>query len=95
MMELFVFGLIACVLVGLNVKATILIARDTLSTLSQKSWQLALVWFVPVLGAIITLAVHKSVAEPSRRYRESLESGEGAALSGRFQQNLSEAIDGD
>ena len=94
-MELVLPGLIVFVIFGLNVKATLLVARDTLSSSPQKFWQLALVWLVPVLGAIVTLAVHRPVEEPSRQYRKPLDAGDDFAMSGRSQKNLSEAIDGD
>ena len=94
-MEFFLLGLIACAVVGLNVKATLLIAQDTLSTSSQKLWQFALVWLVPVLGAIVTLAVHRPVEAPSRQYQKPLDAGDDFAMSGRSHKNLTEAVDGD
>ncbi len=42
-MEYLFAAFVACVLIGLNVKATLLIAKDTLSTPPQKRWQMALV----------------------------------------------------
>ena len=94
-MELILLGFVVFILVGLNLKATILIVRDTLSTSSQKLLQLALVWLVPVLGAVVTLAVHRPVEQPTRQYRKNPDPGEDFAMSGRAHKNLTEAIDGD
>ena len=93
-MEFLLLAFIAIVLLGLNVKASLLISRDTLSTSSQRLWQFALVWLVPVLGAVITLAVHRPLEEPSRRYRTQPDPGDDFAMSGRTHKNLTEAIDG-
>lgn len=94
-MKFLLLAFIAIVLLGLNVRATLLIARDTLSTSSQRLWQFALVWLVPALGAVITLAVHRPVEKPSRRYRTQLDPGDDFAMSGRAHKNLADAIDGD
>jgi hypothetical protein len=94
-MELVFLGLILFALLGLNAKATLLVARDSLSSSPQKFWQLVLVWLVPIVGAIVTLAVHRPVEEPSRQYRKPLDAGDDFAMSGRAQKNIVEAIDGD
>lgn len=94
-MEFLLLAFIAIALLGLNVKATLQISRDTLSTSSQRLWQFALVWLVPILGAVVTLAVHRTVEEPSRRYRTQPDPGDDFAMSGRAHKNLTEAIDGD
>jgi hypothetical protein len=95
MLELVLIGLISFVVVGLNVEATLAIARDAFSEPRQKVLQLALVWQLPLLGAIVTLAIHRPIEEPSRRYREPPDAGDDHALSGRSHKNLYEAIDGD
>jgi hypothetical protein len=94
-MELALFGLILFALLGLNAKATLLIARDSLSSSPQKFWQLVLVWLVPIFGAVVTLAVHRPIEEPSRQYRKPLDAGDDFAMSGRAHKNIVEAIDGD
>lgn len=43
----------------LNVWATRMILQDALSERPQKRAQLLLVWLLPLLGAIVTLAVHR------------------------------------
>ena len=94
-MELVLLGVIFFALFGLNAKATLLIVRDSLSSPPKKFWQLVLVWLVPIIGAIVTLAVHRPVEEPSRQYRKPLDAGDDFAMSGRAQKNIVEAIDGD
>ena len=92
-------ALIAVVAIGavlaLNARASLLIARDTFSERSKKVWQLALVWLLPILGAILTQAIHRPAEEPSRRYRNAPDPGDDFAQSGRSQKALSDALDGD
>ena len=64
---------LACIAIPLwlNVKATFLVLRDKDSERNQRLAQLALVWLLPLLGAILVLGVHRRAEAPSRRYRES------------------------
>ena len=94
-MEFVLLAFIACILMSLNVKATLLITRDALSTYSQKLCQLALVWLVPVFGAIVTLAVHRPVEEPSRQYSKGLDPGDDFAMSSRAYKNPKDTTNGD
>ena len=55
----------------LNIKATKVVLRDDLSDRNQRLMQLALVWLLPVIGAVIALAVHRPVEKASRKYRDS------------------------
>jgi hypothetical protein len=64
-----------------------------LSERSKKVWQLALVWLVPIFGAILTLAVHRPTEKPSHRYRRAPDPGDDFAQSRR--KVLSDALDGD
>jgi hypothetical protein len=80
---------------ALNARASLLIARDSLSERSQKVWQLALVWLLPIVGALLTLAIHRPSEKPSRRYRRAPDPGDDFAQGGRSQKVLSEALDGD
>lgn len=56
--------------VAMSVRATFLVIRDDLSEPMQRKAQLLLVWFVPVVGALIVFAVHRKAESPSRKYRE-------------------------
>ena len=52
---------IFCIAVGLNTKASFLVWSDKMSSKSQRSVQLAFVWLVPLLGAVLALHVLKRV----------------------------------
>jgi hypothetical protein len=79
----------------LNVKATRLLAGDALSTPGQKIAQLLLVWLVPLIGALVVLAVHRRQEPPSRQYQVQPDPGDDFAASGRAVKKLREAIDED
>ena len=84
-----------CAVLALNVRASLLVARDALSERSKKVMQLALVWLLPILGAILTLAIHRSSEKPSHRYSRAPDAGDEVAQGGRSQKILSDALDGD
>lgn len=52
-MPLALLVLIALVILALNIKATLLLTHSSYYDAKQKVLQLALVWLVPVLGAIL------------------------------------------
>ena len=79
----------------LNLKATGLVARDVLSERGQKVAQLLLVWLVPLVGAVVVLAVHRSAEPSSRQYRKPPDPGDDFAFSGRTVKNTREVLDGD
>ena len=54
----------------LNIRATLAIRRDDLSDQKQSVVQVALVWLLPVVGAVIVLAVHRPTEKASRKYRD-------------------------
>ncbi|RYG06756.1 MAG: hypothetical protein EON92_19620, partial [Burkholderiales bacterium] len=76
-------ALIASAFLVLHLKATIAVLRDDASGKGQKVGQLAFVWLVPILGAVVVLAVHRAAEAPSRRYREAPDPGDDFAMSGR------------
>jgi hypothetical protein len=51
-----------------NVYASLVIVRSPLATPSQKVAQTLVVWLVPVLGALIVLAIHK---QPPAKHQNS------------------------
>jgi hypothetical protein len=61
---------IAVAVLWLNIKATISVFTDDLSEPIQRWLQLLIAWVLPLAGAIIVLAVHRSGEEPSRQYRK-------------------------
>ncbi len=79
----------------LNVKATRAVLLDEFLQRGQRLVQLLLVWLVPLIGAGIVLAVHRSAETPSRRYREPADPGDDFAYTGRALKNTREALDGD
>jgi hypothetical protein len=59
-----------CIMLWLNVRATLAISRDTFSEPTQRSIQFAFVWALPFIGSIVVLAVHRQDEAPSRKYLE-------------------------
>jgi hypothetical protein len=90
----FIFLLISIPL-WLNVLATKAVIRDEGSERKQKIAQLLFVWLIPLIGAVIALAVHRPNETPSRKYREPLDPGDDFGFSGRAANGLSRAIDDD
>jgi hypothetical protein len=80
---------------ALNLWATRLVAADDLSSKPQRYSQLALVWLLPLLGAVVVLAVHRQAEQPSRKYRTRPDPGDDFTLSGRSVNATKEALDGD
>ena len=69
-METIAFLFVATVVLWLNGRATFLILYDELSEPQQRKLQLMLVWLLPLLGAIVVLAVHRPKEKPSGKYPE-------------------------
>jgi hypothetical protein len=61
--------LVLAVIVSLNVAATIAVWRDEYSERRQKILQIALVWLVPLFGALLVLGVHRKAEKPSGAYQ--------------------------
>jgi hypothetical protein len=80
---------------ALNLWATRVVVVDDLSSRSQKHSQLVLVWLLPLLGAIVVLAVHRKAEPPSRKYRTHPDPGDDFTLSGKSVNATKEALDGD
>lgn len=82
-MDIALLSFIAIMLLWLNIRATLAVVRDSLSEPQQRIWQLLLVWLLPLIGALVVLAVHRPDEEPSRRYREPPEVGDDFSVSAR------------
>lgn len=80
---------------ALNVWASRLILADEFLTLRQSSMQLALVWLLPLVGALLVLAAHRKAEPPSRSYRSGLDAGDDYASSTKSVKSIREALDGD
>ena len=79
----------------LNVKATLAVRRDPLSDSSQKISQLLLVWLVPLIGAVVVLAVNRPKEKHSGRYPSENDLLDGHLPEGAAMRRVGEAIDGD
>ena len=79
----------------LNLRATHLVASDSLSERNQKFAQLLFVWLVPIIGAIIVLAIHRREEPPPRQYREPPDPGDDFGFSGRALKDTRDVIGGD
>jgi hypothetical protein len=60
----------------LQVKASIFVLRDELSEPIQRAVQFLLIWLLPIIGAIIVLAVHRPPEKASGKYREQPDPGD-------------------
>ena len=94
-MELTLILAAIAIVLWLSIKATVVIARDGLMEGRQKALQLALVWLLPLIGAILVLAVNRPLEAPSRKYRKRQDAGEDFTASGRSVKAITEAVDGD
>lgn len=94
-MELFLALVALSIPLWLNVKATLAVRRDSLSDSSQKVIQLLLVWLIPLIGAVVVLAVHRPKENHSGRYPNENELLAGHLPEGAVMRRVGEAIDGD
>ena len=67
-MEIIVTALLITVVLGLNIKATLLIAKDSLIETHQRFLQLLLVWLLPLLGALVVFGVHRPAEKSPGKY---------------------------
>lgn len=56
----------------LNIKATVLIAYDSLSEPIQRRLQYVFVWLLPLIGALVVFAIHRRTESPSKKYLERM-----------------------
>lgn len=73
--HILLFALIGIVL-WMDIKATTLILRDSLSEPLQRVIQLIMVWLLPILGAIIVFAVHRPIEKHPETYKEPPDPGD-------------------
>lgn len=91
--ELTVLVLAASVLMSLW--ATTKVIADEFSGRWQKGLQLALVWCVPLIGALLVLGVHRSAEKPSGRYRKDADAGDDFGASSAGIRRTLDALDDD
>ena len=83
-------------ILALNAWVTWRVVRDGLSSSAQRLAQIALVWLLPMLGALLVLNLQRRNAEKgSGTYREIPDVGDDYAHSAKSFKKLEDAIDGD
>jgi hypothetical protein len=93
--ELVFVAVLGAVVFTMNIRATILVVRDSLSEPSQRLAQLLMVWLLPILGAIIVFAVHRPAEKPSGQYREMPDPGDDFGFPRHAGRRASEGADDD
>jgi hypothetical protein len=68
------------IILWMDIKATSLVIRDSLSDPAQRAIQLSMVWLIPVIGALIVLAVHRPPEKQHGTYREPPDPGDDFGL---------------
>jgi hypothetical protein len=94
MVNLFVL-LIIGTYVAVSLWATSVVIRDRYSERGQQVAQLVLVWFVPAIGALIVLAMHRKPEESSGQYRNGIDAGDDFAESGKGGRQTLDALGDD
>lgn len=70
-------SILLLLLLPLNAWATRAVVRDSLSSREQRTAQIAFVWLVPLIGALLTLYLKRAELEPpTGRYREEPDPGD-------------------
>lgn len=93
--ELIFVAVLGAAVLTMNVWATILVVRDSLSEPFQRIAQLLIVWLLPILGAIVVLAVHRSAEKPSGKYREIADPGDDFGFPRHAGRRTTEGADDD
>jgi len=84
---------ILLVILVLDLAATRAILKADDAEPAQRYAQLALVWLVPAVGAVVVLAVHRPAER--RRSRGPADVGDDYGTSGQNVRRINEALDGD
>jgi len=61
---------LAITMLWLNFKASLLIWSNTVAEKKQRVLQLLLIWFAPLLGALIVIGVYRPHEQSSGRYND-------------------------
>jgi hypothetical protein len=87
-------GSLIVVLVLIDAWATRAVLRDQLSSSGQRTAQVAFVWLVPVVGALLALYLKRREPEaPFGRYREEPDPGDDFTMSRQSYRNIEETIE--
>lgn len=71
--DFFLPAVLVIIVLGMNLRATVLVARDAISESQQRLLQLLLVWLLPILGAMMVFAVHRPAERSAGKYKEAPE----------------------
>jgi hypothetical protein len=94
-MDIMLPRLIVAVILGLDIKSTLLVLRDSLSEPKQLVLQLAFVWLLPLIGAIVVLAIHRSAEKHSGTYRGLPDPGVEFGFTDKGARGHSDDVDSD
>jgi hypothetical protein len=94
-MDIALLFICIAVILWMEIKATLIVLRDSLSEPRQRVMQLALIWLLPLLGAIVVLAVHRPVEKHSGKYREKSDPGDDFGFPWKNARGHSDGMDGD
>ncbi|SHG77329.1 hypothetical protein [Massilia sp. CF038] len=84
--EYLIVGLVPVALLAINAQATRRVLQDDLSEPKQRLAQFGMIWFVPLLGSLMVLAMHREPPAPSGQYSQHLyyeDGGDGCSLLAR------------
>lgn len=88
--------LILALIVSMNVAATVAACRDEYAEGRQKALQIMIVWIVPLVGALVVLAVHRKPEQPSGTYRRADDGiGDDFGSQRPFGKSIVDVLDGD
>lgn len=86
--------MVIAAIVVLDLWATRAVLRDTSATALQRAAQCGVVWFVPVVGAMLTLSLKRDQPEKgSGKYRDVPDAGDDYAYSGRVHRKNMETLE--
>lgn len=94
-MGMWLTALVIALPVALALWASLKVIRDEISERGQKAAQLALVWLVPLMGALIVLGVHRKSDKPSGKYRDRADLRDDFAMSPGALRRTFEVLDDD
>jgi hypothetical protein len=86
-----ILGVIAATVLSLNGLASFAVLKYDLSERTQRIAQLLIVWLLPLLGALLVLAVHRKPQKPSGQYPDRTDYGPDAT--GIPQKGILDALD--
>ena len=91
-----VLFVILVVIALMNVAATVAVRRDEYAEPRQKTLQVIIIWVIPILGALVVLAVHREPEKPSGTYRRAGDGlGDDFGSQRPFAKSIGDVVDGD